>query len=164
MRILSLLNTHESQYAGVAMRILIEAVILLIASSPLAAQPATGFEQGDGVVRALAALERAHPDEALAILQPLAASDPKGKGIAHALGLVYYRTGKLVEAQHAFAAAAEQDPMDKESVQLEGGALSSRPTRSCDSLSGAGTAVDAWGKRGRNVCPGTLLLECTALR
>ena len=105
------------------MRILIEAVILLIASSPLAAQPATGFEQGDGVVRALAALERAHPDEALAILQPLAASDPKGKGIAHALGLVYYRTGKLVEAQHAFAAAAEQDPMDKESVQLEGLAL-----------------------------------------
>jgi len=38
----------------------------------------------------------------------------------HELGIAYYRTGKLEEAQRAFAAASKEDPEDAESVQMEG--------------------------------------------
>jgi tetratricopeptide (TPR) repeat protein len=65
-------------------------------------------------------LERDRPDEAIALLQPLAAAEPAMKGLQHELGLVYYRTGKLVEAQIAFAEAIKQDDADQESVQMEG--------------------------------------------
>ena len=41
-------------------------------------------------------------------------------GLQHELGLIYYRTSKLVEAKKAFAEAIKQDESDRESVQLEG--------------------------------------------
>ena len=42
------------------------------------------------------------------------------KGLQHDFGVAYYRTGKLAEAQQAFAAAIQEDPSDTESVQMEG--------------------------------------------
>lgn len=54
------------------------------------------------------------------MLQQMAAAQPEPKGVEHALGLAYYRTGKLVEARQAFTNAMQQDPQDIESVQMEG--------------------------------------------
>ncbi len=42
------------------------------------------------------------------------------KGVQHELGIAYYRTGKLIPAEQAFARAMEEDPNDIESVQMRG--------------------------------------------
>jgi tetratricopeptide (TPR) repeat protein len=42
------------------------------------------------------------------------------KGASRQLGIAYYRSGKLIDAEHAFAAAMVQDPADLESVQMRG--------------------------------------------
>jgi tetratricopeptide (TPR) repeat protein len=56
----------------------------------------------------------------IATLQQQAAQQPPVKGASRELGIAYYRTGKLMEAEHAFAAAMAQDSNDLESVQLRG--------------------------------------------
>lgn len=85
--------------------------------------PASGA--GASVAETLAAahqkLEHGQPQEAIAMLEPLAhggkASPP---GVQHELGIAYYRTGKLLAAEKAFAEAMAEDPNDKESVQMRG--------------------------------------------
>ena len=90
-------------------------------SSPARAQgPAPAGSPADSLVQAQDALDHDRPDEALAILSPLAAVTPSVKGVQHELGLVYYRTSKLVEAERAFAEAIREDASDHESVQMEG--------------------------------------------
>jgi len=54
------------------------------------------------------------------MLQQLSDAQPPAKGVQHLLGVAYYRTGKLAEAQKAFEAAIKEDPSDRESVQMEG--------------------------------------------
>jgi tetratricopeptide (TPR) repeat protein len=102
------------------MRILISAILLLALISPLAAQQPLPPAPEDTLKKAQEALEHDRPDEALAILQPLMTAQPAVKGLQHELGLIYYRTSKLVDAKNAFAQAIEQDASDKESVQMEG--------------------------------------------
>jgi tetratricopeptide (TPR) repeat protein len=69
-------------------------------------------------------LEHGQAQEAIAMLEPLA---PAGKasspGVQHELGIAYYRTGKLLSAEKAFAQAMKEDPEDMESVQMRGLAL-----------------------------------------
>ncbi len=65
-------------------------------------------------------LQQGKTEEALAILQQLATTTPVPAGLHHDLGIAYYRTGKLVEAEKEFAAAVQEDPADKESVQMQG--------------------------------------------
>jgi len=69
-------------------------------------------------------LEHGQAQEAIAMLEKLA-SAPEGstKGVQHELGIAYYRTGKLIPAEQAFARAMEEDPSDIESVQMRGLAL-----------------------------------------
>jgi tetratricopeptide (TPR) repeat protein len=66
-------------------------------------------------------LEHGESQEAIAMLQHLAATpgDPV-KGVQHELGIAYYRTGKLVSAEDAFARAIQEDPNDMEAVQMRG--------------------------------------------
>jgi tetratricopeptide (TPR) repeat protein len=45
---------------------------------------------------------------------------PPVKNTSRKLGIDYYRTGKLIEAERAFAAAMAEDPADLESVQMRG--------------------------------------------
>ena len=52
--------------------------------------------------------------------QVAAVGGPSAKGLQHELGIAYYRTGKLLSAEKAFARAIDQDPNDIESVQLRG--------------------------------------------
>jgi tetratricopeptide (TPR) repeat protein len=65
-------------------------------------------------------LQQGKTAEAFATMQQLTTAQPPVKGLQHELGIAYYRTGKLVEAQQAFAAAIKEDPADLESVQMQG--------------------------------------------
>jgi tetratricopeptide (TPR) repeat protein len=66
-------------------------------------------------------LEHGQPQEAIAMLEPLApAGKPSPAGVQHELGIAYYRTGKLLSAEKAFAQAMAEDPNDMESVQMRG--------------------------------------------
>ncbi len=65
-------------------------------------------------------LQEGDAPAAITMLQALQAQAPGTRGLDHELGLAYYRTGKLIDADAAFARAIAQDPNDKESLQLRG--------------------------------------------
>ncbi|MFZ0561029.1 MAG: tetratricopeptide repeat protein [Terriglobales bacterium] len=66
-------------------------------------------------------LEHGKPQEAVAILEQLATTaGGSAKGVQHELGIAYYRTGKLLSAEKAFARAMEEDPDDVEAIQMRG--------------------------------------------
>jgi tetratricopeptide (TPR) repeat protein len=71
-----------------------------------------------GLLTALSCLAQSTPS--MADLQQQAAQQPPQKGASRALGIAYYRAGKLIDAEHAFATAMAQDPSDLESVQMRG--------------------------------------------
>ncbi|MGH9587614.1 MAG: tetratricopeptide repeat protein [Acidobacteriaceae bacterium] len=103
------------------MRILSLLVVLFVA--PMAAWPQAASSPDSShqsLARAHALLEKGDFAQAMTILQQLESVQPPVKGLEHELGVAYYRTSKLSEAQQAFAAAIQQDPEDKESVQMEG--------------------------------------------
>ncbi len=58
--------------------------------------------------------------DSIAAFQQQAAQQPPVKGASRQLGIAYYRSGKLIDAERAFAAAMAQDPQDLESVQMRG--------------------------------------------
>ena len=59
-------------------------------------------------------------DDAVAQLIELERTQPATKGVEHELGIVYYRKSDFARAQAAFAKAMEEDPQDREAVQLRG--------------------------------------------
>lgn len=81
-------------------------------SAPLAADAAQAQARAD--------LQKGQYADAIALLQKIAAADPKQKGVEHDLGVAYYRSGKLQEARDSFARAIAADAGDLESVQMEG--------------------------------------------
>ena len=102
------------------MRIVALALIALaVASAGFGQSPAPDNSQ-QTMLRAQQELEQGKVAEAIALLQQLATVQPPVKGLQHEFGVAYYRNGKLVEAQRAFAKAMQEDPSDIESVQMEG--------------------------------------------
>src|SRR5579864_358259 len=91
-------------------------------------RPSSGPSPGPSISQAseiLAAahqkLERGQPQEAIAMLEQLVtAGKESAPGVQHELGIAYYRTGKLLSAEKAFAQAMVENPNDLESVQLRG--------------------------------------------
>jgi tetratricopeptide (TPR) repeat protein len=66
-------------------------------------------------------LEHGETKEAIATLEQLAATPRASpKGVQHELGIAYYRSGKLLSAEQAFARAIDENPNDMESVQMRG--------------------------------------------
>ncbi|HEY5068908.1 MAG TPA: tetratricopeptide repeat protein [Candidatus Acidoferrum sp.] len=66
-------------------------------------------------------LEHGQAQEAIAMLEQLrTTAGESAAGLQHELGIAYYRTGKLIPAEQAFARAMEQDAHDIESVQMRG--------------------------------------------
>jgi tetratricopeptide (TPR) repeat protein len=65
-------------------------------------------------------IEHGHEQEAIDALKKLAAARPPAKGASRELGIAYYRTGILAEAEKSFAAAMAEDPDDADSVQMRG--------------------------------------------
>ncbi len=77
-----------------------------------------------GVKETLAAahekLEHGDSQQAIAMLEQLAKESGPVPGVQHELGIAYYRSGKLLSAEQAFAHAMSDDPGDMESVQMRG--------------------------------------------
>jgi len=59
-------------------------------------------------------------DDAIALLQVLAAKTPRPAGVSHELGTVYYKKGDYLKAAEYLKQAVAEDPNDKEAVQLLG--------------------------------------------
>jgi tetratricopeptide (TPR) repeat protein len=96
-------------------------------SSPVA-ETASPSSAEKSVEETLAAahlqLEHGKTQEAIAMLEQLQKKQGNSaKGVQHELGIAYYRTGKLIPAEQAFARAMSEDPKDMESVQMRGLAL-----------------------------------------
>lgn len=84
------------------------------------AETGSAAKPGASVAAAHTLLEHGDVGGAVSMLEQLQRQTPAIKGVAHELGLAYYRSGKLVEAEKAFANAMQEDPNDEESVQLRG--------------------------------------------
>jgi tetratricopeptide (TPR) repeat protein len=59
-------------------------------------------------------------DEALAKLEALAVKEPELKGLAHELGVTYYKKSDYLKAVVSFKKALEENPGDNEAIQLMG--------------------------------------------
>src|SRR5438874_3299383 len=59
-------------------------------------------------------------DEAIGQLESLAAKQPDTKGLAHELGIVYYKKGDYLNAAANLKKALAADPADNEALQLMG--------------------------------------------
>ncbi|MFZ0685267.1 MAG: tetratricopeptide repeat protein [Terriglobales bacterium] len=95
------------------------------ASAPPDAAPAA--ESGFSEARRL--LQQGNTAAAIASLQQLGSSHPGMKGLSHELGVAYYRSGDYLKAITSLKQAIEEDPEDKEGIQLLGLAnyLAGRP-------------------------------------
>src|SRR6266568_4155209 len=59
-------------------------------------------------------------DEAIGLLEALAAKQPDAKDLAHELGVVYYKKGDYLKAVASFKKALEEEPGNSEAIQLMG--------------------------------------------
>jgi tetratricopeptide (TPR) repeat protein len=92
-------------------------VSLLVSNIPLLARgqtPATVFDSPRQL------LQKGKYDEAIAELQTLAKQDPVPTGVAHELGMAFYRKGDYVGAVSNFKQAIKENADDLEAVQLTG--------------------------------------------
>lgn len=90
-----------------------------VATSPQNAAPPNEAEN-ETIKTAHDKLEHGDAQAAITLLERLAASGGPTKGVQHELGVAYYRTGKLLPAEQAFARAVKENPDDLESVQMLG--------------------------------------------
>jgi tetratricopeptide (TPR) repeat protein len=98
---------------------------ILPTQSPAQSPPSTqeASKRGDsepGFAEARKLSQQGKYDEAIAVLQPLAARSPKPAGVSHELGTVYYKKGDYLKAADSLKQAVADDPNDKEAVQLLG--------------------------------------------
>jgi tetratricopeptide (TPR) repeat protein len=62
-------------------------------------------------------------DKALAMLDQLAAQSPEPAGVERLRGIIFYQREQFQDAIQAFNKAANQDPNDRESIELQGVSL-----------------------------------------
>jgi tetratricopeptide (TPR) repeat protein len=74
-------------------------------------------------------MQQGKNDEALALLESIAAAEPARRGVVRQIGIANYRKGDFLKAAASFKKALEEDPGDNEAVQLMGLSyyLSGRP-------------------------------------
>jgi len=65
-------------------------------------------------------VQQGKSSEAIAELQRLGAENPNLRGLAHELGITYYKAGDYLKAIDSLKKAAAEDAADKEAVQLLG--------------------------------------------
>jgi predicted Zn-dependent protease len=66
---------------------------------------------------------RGHLDKAMAVLDQLAAQSPEAAGVERLRGIIFYQKEDFANAIGAFARAAQQDPGDRESIEMSGVSL-----------------------------------------
>jgi tetratricopeptide (TPR) repeat protein len=83
-------------------------------------------------------------DKALAMLDSLAVQNPEPAGVERLRGIIFYQKDQFTEAIAAFAKAEEQDPSDRESIEMHGVALyrEGRPAEAIPLLEKAHAAVE----------------------
>lgn len=84
------------------------------------AAPPAGKENLPTLAAAQELVNQGQLQQAATMLEELDRIQPRTKGVAHELGIVYYRTGRLLPAQAEFAEAVQEDPTDLESIQMRG--------------------------------------------
>lgn len=108
-------------------RVLIAAVLLCLASlraSGQVSQPAVSVGDSPAAqstfddAQQLAAKGRL--DQAMSVLNQLAARTPVPAGVERLRGIIFYQTDQLPQAADAFAKAVAQDAFDRESTEMEG--------------------------------------------
>ena len=91
------------------------------AGSELAQQPKSQVEARQTLLsNARALIDAGKLDEAIDQLKKLQSESPEPQGLEHELGLAFYRKGNFSEAQRAFAKAMDEDPQNREAIQLRG--------------------------------------------
>jgi tetratricopeptide (TPR) repeat protein len=101
------------------LRLLLSFVLLfsscsLVAQATAAADPKTVFAE------ARKQIDHGQYDEAIAQLQKLEASNPPVEGLAHELGVAFYKKGDYISAARYLGDAIKQNDKDNEAVQLLG--------------------------------------------
>lgn len=99
--------------------------MMFLVSTPALLGQTSPSDLGDqkptmSLAQAQDAFQHGRAQQAIAALQQLAATNPPAPGANRELGIAYYRTGKLEEAEKSFAAAMAEDPKDAESEQMRG--------------------------------------------
>ena len=82
-----------------------------------------GSEAAPTLAAAKALAAKGRLDAAMAQLDVLAKADPEEIGVERLRGVILYQKESLAEAEAAFGKAMEQDPADRESVEMRGIAL-----------------------------------------
>jgi tetratricopeptide (TPR) repeat protein len=78
------------------------------------APPGGSFEQATRL------MQQGKNDEALALLEDIAAAEPSRRGVMRQIGIANYRKGDFLKAAASFKKALDEDPGDNEAVQLMG--------------------------------------------
>jgi tetratricopeptide (TPR) repeat protein len=84
------------------------------------APDASATSDANPLANAKQLIEENKLDEAIQTLNALQQQHPQTGGLQYQLGLAYYRKGDFPQAQSAFAKATEQDPQNREAIQLRG--------------------------------------------
>src|SRR6266404_6371906 len=110
--------------------------------SSLAAEQTSDSSQGAPFAEMRRLSEQGKFDEAIGKLEALALKEPELKGLAHELGVAYYKKSDYLKAVASFQKALEEDPRDNEAVQLMGLSyyLAGRPAEAIGPLE----KVQAW--------------------
>jgi len=66
---------------------------------------------------------RGRLDQAMAVLDQLAAQSPEPAGVERLRGIIFYQREQFTQAIEAFTKAAAQDPNDRESIEMHGVSL-----------------------------------------
>jgi len=94
------------------------------------APPAASSARRDSSLeQATLLMQQGKNDEALALLESIAAAEPARRGVLRQIGIANYRKGDFLNAAANFKKALDEDPGDNEAVQLMGLAyyLAGRP-------------------------------------
>jgi len=86
-------------------------------SAPSAASTAP---RDSGLEQATLLMQQGKNDEALALLESIAAAEPARRGVLRQIAIANYRKGDFVKAAASFRKALDEDPGDNEAVQLMG--------------------------------------------
>jgi predicted Zn-dependent protease len=128
-----------------------------IGQAPQGASPATGSEPPVTYETARQLAGRGRLDAAMSQLDQLAKETPETAGVQRLRGMIFYQRMQFPQAIEAFSKAAEQDPSDHESMEMEGVSLfrMGRSQEAIPLLEKARTGV-----QGANVDPDYVLALC----
>jgi tetratricopeptide (TPR) repeat protein len=107
-----------------------------------APRAASGAPRDGSFEQATLLMQQGKNDEALALLETIAAAEPARRGVIRQIGIANYRKGDFVKAAASFKKALDEDPGDNEAIQLMGLSyyLAGRPAEAIAPLE----KVQAW--------------------